>query len=638
MKPGFESIIFVANNLQLKQACRMHNGLAESGEKVLIISEDEIEVKKEGRNHIRSLSYYQRIFRLDYLEMHKKAYGFFYTLANQRVCEDLTLRELSNYQGVSLWELSAEYVISELISISYQIGICKAILAHEQPQKVYFFNSQGNLEKILHLLCEKKKIDFFILTEDSNVFLNKLEVALKETVFFLKRIKRFCISLCCFIKNLLKSPQLNKTYKTIFFAPIERFLLSMLPVILQYNNSERLVINIFPFGSMRKMKENKILYTDLYGYKLYPLLNRKIEAFILKIKQTIKRHSFFDNILYEDLPIKLLLERVVKQAIFQQFTEKARLIYLVRRTILSYKPRVIITADISYDIRLIAKSLSVPIVAIQSTHAEDFIFFGPLNADAVTTDGNFWKEYLIRQNIDPKKIWVTGSPRYDYMKDSESIREIENLSNNFYRQKRNVIFATNYSSLAQGSLKHQNMERFKSVCEEIKKIKEVQLIVKLHPYDKDLNFYRKIAKETGSLNYTLLQNNVEIHKLLLNCDLLITHASSVSYEAVLMGKNVILLCSDADFRCDDQWDFQRYGVAIFAAREMIELKDSIQRTLFDQETISMLKENRKKYIEEHAYKLDGNASLRVKGVIDNFTMGKFNQAEGDEGNTLRSSR
>jgi len=240
-------------------------------------------------------------------------------------------------------------------------------------------------------------------------------------------------------------------------------------------------------------------------------------------------------------------------------------------------------------------------------------------ADALTVDGSFWKDYLLKYNVNPNKIWITGSPRFDFLQDNNFALGQPNLARDSTESRRVVIFATTYSSMAQGSIAYQNMEQMRSICNAMINIKDAHLIIKLHPYDNDYAFYKNILKKTGLRDYSLIKN-VEMLELLNTCDLLITHFSAVGYEAVIMGKNVITLCSSFDFRSDDVWDFRRYGV-VMVVDDLKELESSIRKMLFDSEVIAGLKRSRETYISEHVYKLDGNAANRVKGVIDSFCNG-----------------
>lgn len=85
----------------------------------------------------------------------------------------------------------------------------------------------------------------------------------------------------------------------------------------------------------------------------------------------------------------------------------------------------------------------------------------------------------------------------------------------------------------------------------------------------------------------------------------------------MMDKDVITLYNSSDYRYDDVWDFKRYG-AVIAIDKISELESYIRKVLFDPEIKSILKKNREVYIGEHAYKIDGRSSERVKEVIDNF--------------------
>ena len=150
----------------------------------------------------------------------------------------------------------------------------------------------------------------------------------------------------------------------------------------------------------------------------------------------------------------------------------------------------------------------------------------------------------------------------------------------------------------------------------MKNIKEAHLIIKLHPYEEDLNLYKDIAKKAELLNYSIIKD-IEILKLIRRSDLVITHNSTTSFEAVLLDKNVISLCGVSNFEPEDIWNFRKYN-AVITLDNLENLEKCIRNALFDLETISRLKKGREGYVREYAYKLDGNASIRVKKVIDQF--------------------
>lgn len=643
MNKQFKSLILVNDKSQVKSAQDLYHTLFSLGKQPLLVTDEGIEINGQS---VKNIGEYQELFKIKFQEVKQQAYDLFYSLSERKVCGDTTLRQLTKYQTVSLWDLTAHYIFAELIPIFYYFKITTAILDYENPDEVYIIDYVNCWEKIFSLVCCKRKINCTLrAVAVSQVY--KIKNYLGNPITFLKKIKRFLVSFGLLIMNLLESHHLNKTYKILFFAPTERFFISMLSLILKYNNSERLVINDFLSGSESKLKERGVSYMHFYGFRLYKIFDRASGFFLRNIEDTICKNKFLNKVLYEDICLEPLLKNVFKRAIYVEFLERMREIDITRKIILAYKPKVVVVGGAAFKTTLIVKSLAIPVVALQSIHPIDFIFFAPVKADFVTVDGSSWREYLLRRGVAPEKICITGPLKFDPLAKQELHPEEYSHSAPFNTDlsrtprlkargsqradygvkpeltktasppEKKVIFTTNYSSLAMGSLRYQNLERIKNVCKAIKNIGETHLLIKLHPYDRDYEVYEDIAKEIGLKNYSITREG-EILDIIYACDLLITHISATSYEAVLMDKNVILLSRSSDFQTEDVWDYRKYGAVIFI-EEFSELEDYIRNVLLDTATISLLKRNRREYIQAHAYNLDGNASFRAKELIDGFS-------------------
>lgn len=600
----------VSENSQLARAYKLYTILSRSGKQPFLLTGYGVNLP-EAKYAFSSMQNYQKIFKTNFNVIQKETYDLFYSLAETEVCPSTTLRKLTDYQGVSLWDICAQYIFSELIPFLYYINITENILDLERPQKVHLIDKEGILENVFSSFCKKRFIELYRGKKNNCNLTSFLTIKLRYFLDFTRRIKRFLISLFFFAVNFVVSYRLRKTYKAIFFVPLERFFNSMLPIIQKYDRNDRLVIYNHILGSAERIKENKIPFTYFYGYKLYNIFNIKINKFLVKMKKVIYQSNFLAQIYYKKIPLGNYLSNFFIRLIQEKFPEAIREIDIIRKVIFSYKPDVIVIADSSSNIiSLIAKSLSKSVVSLQCSHPEEFIYFAPVIADAVTVDGPFWKEYLSGHNVPEDKIWVTGPLKFDLLPNDNSFRRALSKS------KKTVVFSTAYSSLAMGVIEFEKIEKLACVCRAIKKMENVYLVIKLHPFDNDLVIYEKIVKDTGLSDYTMIKN-VDMLSLLKDCDLLITYYSVVGYEAVLMNKNVIWLCTDTDFRCDDGWDFRQYG-AVLIVDNLQGLESSIYKALFDQKTQSELKKNRLAYIEDHAYKLDGNSSERVKRVIDRF--------------------
>ncbi|MBU2541474.1 MAG: CDP-glycerol glycerophosphotransferase family protein [Candidatus Omnitrophica bacterium] len=612
MSNKLKSIIFVNERSQLGAAYKLYSSLSVSNRRIFILSafNNGIIPKKYIS---RSLEYYQKKININFLNIKQDVYDFFSSLSEERMEDQTSLKTLTMYKGVSLWELSARYIFFELTPIIYDINLMQGILDFENPSQVHILGKISNLEKLVSLICQKKQITIFKHVKTSKRSL-LLRNAFNKSLLFLKKGKKTLISLYFYLVNFKTSLKLNKQYKIIFFTPIERFFKSMLPVVFDYNDNDRLVIDTFQSSSSKILKKNKISYTNFYGYKLYNLLPRQ------EIRQFLKRiHDLFfssnyisDRLIYKGISLWPILMHKFRRLVYVEFPEKIRDIETIRKIVSLYRPKVIVVADYHFDIALIAESLSIPVVAMQTGHADEFIFFRPVTADAVTVEGNFWKEYLSANSVNKDKIWIVGAPKLDTFYQKPGKLNLELVDS-----KKIVVFATTYASLTMGTLKYEMIEQMNLICGVMKNIKEAHLIVKLHPFDIDAKLYERLAKESGLQNYTIIKNDIEMLELLNICDLLITHFSGASYEAVLLNKNVILLCYSSGFFSEDVWNFRKYN-AVIAVDNLEKLENQIRNVLFDSKIESALRINREKYIPEHAYKMDGKSIERVKLVINQF--------------------
>jgi len=616
MNGKYESIILVVNRAELSRALDLYNKLISIGKKALILTKDNI-IVSDKKVSVRSFLSYRDSFKFAYSNLTQEVDDLFSSLAKQEVSKNLSLRELTKYKGVSLWDLSAQDILPELLLILHDLNILEAVLNFERPGEVYVINGVNNLGKVLELICKKRQIPFFIHKAANRRVLN-LNKFFCKFIIFAKKIKRLLANLHFLFANLTKSKNLNKEYKVIFFTSLRRYLASILPITFKYNNEERLVINAFP-SSSNELKEAKIPYMDFYGYKPYSLFNnRDARNLLRRIRNTINKNSLFcGKLLYKEVAIGTMVRSLFEKLIYEVFPHNMQKVDIARKILLSYRPEVIVAINSSIDIVLTAKTLSVPVVVVQSGHADEFRYLGPITADAVTVNGNYWKDYLLKtQDVDPNRIWVTGPPKFDILLNDRIDTKDSDMELEFDRFKKRVVFAVMHTDLIFGTRDCENKKQIRSVCHALKKIKEAHLIIKLHPYEKDLKVYKEIVQETGLTDYSMVKD-AEMLKLLRNCDLLITHISTAGYEAVLLDKNVISLFGSSKFDPEDIWNFKKYGAAI-VVDNLGELEKYIRKALFDPETISKLREGRNMYTYEHGCKLDGNASGRIKEVIDRF--------------------
>lgn len=605
-----KTLIFVYKKSQLTQALHLYDKLSRQEKNTLVLTKYN-SVADSQIYPVKDFKFYEKFSKLNFRNMREEAYDLFLFLPREKISDKLTFKELTKYKDISLWDLSIDYTLPRLQSVFYEFNMLEEALNFERPSAVIIMSENSNLEKLFALICKERQIPISIHNKTNSSRQNIYKV-FKRFIFFIKKIKRFIKSLFYFSVNMIKTRRNDRKYKIIFFASVKRSLSSILPIIYKYDASERLVISTFSCSS-KKFKELKIPYMDFYGYKLYGVFDRYAQRLLKEIYRSVYNRDFLNKVTYREVSIGAMLNDIFEELVFEIFYHNIQKVDIVREILVQHKPEAIVVIDYSVDIALIAKAMSVPIVALQSRSIDEFCFFGPIIHDAVILDGNYWKQYLLkRQDIDPEKIYLTGPVKFDYFKlDNKNLRSSP-------RSKKTVIFAANNPYLDMGIVDYEKIKDLKATCAAMKNIKEAHLIIKAHPYEKDLDLYNNIAKEAGLLEYDIIQD-IEMLELIGHSDLLITLNSTAGYDAVLLDKNVMSLCGVSNFEPEDIWNFRKYNAAIILDNPE-DLEKYIRKTLFDPETIAKLKEGRKLYISEHAHKLDNKASCRAKEVIDQFLL------------------
>ena len=168
----------------------------------------------------------------------------------------------------------------------------------------------------------------------------------------------------------------------------------------------------------------------------------------------------------------------------------------------------------------------------------NYTYTTPYYCDRIYVDGNLDKEFLTKNGVNPEKIIVSGSVRH------------ENLFNYKYKlSKIKDIFSGKEYTLDQNKIKillttspisiESNNFFFKSVVNALRRLTNIQFILKLHPREVGLN-YKKLLEEMG-YDDLIIVKDVDLYKLLNSCDFLLTKDSSIILEAIAIGIPIICL-------------------------------------------------------------------------------------------------
>ena len=151
-----------------------------------------------------------------------------------------------------------------------------------------------------------------------------------------------------------------------------------------------------------------------------------------------------------------------------------------------------------------------------------------VNADEIWVWGEMSKIQLIQSGtISPDKIFITGSPIIENIKNSKIIKQ-----NSKVKKGTNVILALS-SPIKRNEIK---LVEFLSSIKKKFKNKNFNFFVKIHPARKIKN-YEWVRK----YDIDLLPHDISFEKFMDMLDILLTHSSDLAYEVLYFNKKVGIL-------------------------------------------------------------------------------------------------
>jgi CDP-glycerol glycerophosphotransferase (TagB/SpsB family) len=287
--------------------------------------------------------------------------------------------------------------------------------------------------------------------------------------------------------------------------------------------------------------------------------------------------------------------------------------YSLKKVLKKTKPKVIMSNDDVITLKPRKDMENTKFIIMQSASIDEmkeeykkmFLSSFPLDkliADYFLVSGTKFKD-LKKNTKDSKEIIVTGQPRYDILSHADKIYDKNKIFKqlNLDSSKKMILWTTQ----THGFPLDENKKNIFVVYNVVKSLKNVQLVIKLHPAeDQNASQYKK----DKPFEPVIIGGKADTYGLLYACDLMITRHSTTAMEAVALNKPVIILNLSGE---PDPVDYVKEGVALGVYKEE-DLKPAIEKLLKDD---SELAKNRGRYIEKYLYKIDGKATERVVNLI-----------------------
>lgn len=223
--------------------------------------------------------------------------------------------------------------------------------------------------------------------------------------------------------------------------------------------------------------------------------------------------------------------------------------------------------------------------------------------DYTIVRGEYSYNTLVKHSNYPKdQVIVLGHCRTDCIPILKKLKK-RDVINNLSNEKPLILFASQPFPEGEKALRMQLAEDFLKLTKELP---DLQFIIKPHPNEKDLKFYKEIATQLNTNNFSILQS--DLYRLLAISDIVVTCYSTVGTEAIYFNKHLIVM----DYYNIDAQGYLKDKVA-FKTTNYDELKETVRNILNGKLKID--DEYKEKYTKNRAYEIDGKTTERYYSFI-----------------------
>lgn len=618
-----------------------------------------------GKDACQELAYRGVAFKMpqDYglseEEIADEGLRWFRSWPNIKVRDGKNIKELMAYDGISIWWLIDDslylspFVFHRVRDIIKQVVIFDRITEVKDPSVIYYVRNDTPVSRAIEFICKSKHIATVSICRSSSIR-QLLSKKLKAIAYIYGQWLRMFLRKMywMFLAQSARSAMPQVKGRILLFSGSNWVDVHDLAtgelrkgdpyydsVIELMRDKNDMVLVDIPTGdwALRTMKEKK---------QQKQMICRPFECYlnttvILKaMKASIKLHrdyqllvgtnNFRQSLNFHDMPLYDLVKENLSLFFSRGYLARAVAIAeMAKRMIEAENPDAILMSESPVPERAIiaaAKSKGIPTIAATHggamTHDPYFHHapedIGPYReaaapycpiSDKIIVYGEHDKDIVVNRARFPEEdVVIGGQPRYDILAKSNKLFDRERILYNLNLDPAQKLIT--WMTQSHSYTLEDNKRNVIAVYNAMRSLKDVQLVVKLHPgedqkaalYREDRNFEPTIVGGFGAITFELLYVS----------DMVITHYCTTAMEALMLDKPVIVI----DFSGTPiSVPYVESGAAVGVCEESA-LLSAIEDILHNEETNQRLAKAREKFITEGNYKADGQASQRVVDLIE----------------------
>jgi hypothetical protein len=225
--------------------------------------------------------------------------------------------------------------------------------------------------------------------------------------------------------------------------------------------------------------------------------------------------------------------------------------------------------------------------------------------DKTAVFGSYYVDLLTKaSDYPPDSVVATGQPRYDVLVEASRTYDRDGFCRKLGLdpEKKLVLVMTENMAIPDGKV------FLRTALRALREFPEVQVVIKPHPAEEG-EWYIQVVREENS-RATILPKNADTYEALYACDLFVGSYSTVILEGVILGRlGVTAFLSKGK---DPTPYFREVTPRVYREED---LGLEIRKTLYDDKARERLRRAGAKFVFEHAYRMDGEATERVTDLM-----------------------
>jgi len=349
-----------------------------------------------------------------------------------------------------------------------------------------------------------------------------------------------------------------------------------------------------------------------------------------KIWTTLKSdHTFCQLCMFKERDLRNLVSGKLRFYLLVLFPYAVKRMAMAQRILNQEKPDLILLNNeygiFERSLLIAGKSRGIPTLAVQHGYLNPCHYGymydkGDISPEGRVTSpycpipdktavyGAYFQDLLTETSAYPKSsVAITGQPRYDMLNTLQECYQREEILADYRIDPacRVVLWTTQ----CLGASDEENMRNLRAVRQVVEDVPNCVIIIKQHPREGKVHTDMiKQQLELPNEKIVLVPRTADTFKLIRACDVMITKYSTTALEALGLDKALVIMNLSGE---PDKVEYVDQGVALGVYREE-DLVPALKKLLNDDAGIA---EQRKNYIAQYLYRNDGQASQRVVNLI-----------------------